>query len=553
MLSNYYTLRLLAWGLQERLPHRAIRSLFTQEKDELVIAVQGAPHLVVSCRSSENTCFLHPRYTRARTNTLSVMPELEDRQILRTALDPMDRIIRISLDDGSCLALRLYRPKPNVLLADAGGTVISAFRSSRTERGTLLPGRGEEKIHDLAAFRDALASTGESSLQGVLQRHFPELGAVFLSEVLFRAGLSADSMPSHLTSDATERLTSALAALFTELSHPHPTVYLREDGSVEVLSPIALQHLAALPVMTFDDIHDAVRHVVYRRRSGQAFDNRHSALLARLKEQLRRSHRATNAVRATLASGSRAEEYETAGKLLLGHMQAIPAGAQAADLFDGTRGVNVRLDPRLDAVQNAEAYFRKAKHARASVVESRRRLDGLARQIELGEQLLTHLQEARTMEDLARRMKERAADLRALGVSPQVREQEPPPFRTFSVEGGFEVWAGKNSANNDLLTFKHARPDDLWFHARGGSGSHVILRVRSAPGEPGKRAKEQAASIAAYYSALRGARMVPVSVTKRKYVRKPRGAPAGTVAIEREKVIFAEPALPPVSQATGPR
>ena len=63
-------------------------------------------------------------------------------------------------------------------------------------------------------------------------------------------------------------------------------------------------------------------------------------------------------------------------------------------------------------------------------------------------------------------------------------------------------------------------------------------------GEPGKKAKEQAASIAAYYSKMKTAKMVPVAMTEKKYVRKPKGAPAGTVMLEREKVIFAEPRLP---------
>jgi predicted ribosome quality control (RQC) complex YloA/Tae2 family protein len=122
--------------------------------------------------------------------------------------------------------------------------------------------------------------------------------------------------------------------------------------------------------------------------------------------------------------------------------------------------------------------------------------------------------------------------------------EHAPPFRVFTVEGGFQVWAGKDSRNNDLLTMKHARPNDLWFHARGSGGSHVVLRMGSGKGEVSKRAIEQAAAIAAYYSKMKSSKLVPVAMTQRKYVRKPRGAPAGTVAVEREKVLLVEPALP---------
>jgi len=86
--------------------------------------------------------------------------------------------------------------------------------------------------------------------------------------------------------------------------------------------------------------------------------------------------------------------------------------------------------------------------------------------------------------------------------------------------------------------------NDLWFHARGASGSHVVLRVGTGVGDPSKEAKEAAAAIAAYYSKQRNAKYVPVAMTERKYVRKPKGSPPGTVAIDREKVMVVTPKLP---------
>jgi predicted ribosome quality control (RQC) complex YloA/Tae2 family protein len=119
-----------------------------------------------------------------------------------------------------------------------------------------------------------------------------------------------------------------------------------------------------------------------------------------------------------------------------------------------------------------------------------------------------------------------------------------PPFRVFSVTGGFEVWVGKSSANNDLLTMKYAKPNDLWFHARGSSGSHTVLKVRDMSHLPGKEAIHQTAAIAAYYSKMRNASNVPVAYCERKYVKKSKGLAEGAVILEREKVIFVTPKLP---------
>ena len=118
------------------------------------------------------------------------------------------------------------------------------------------------------------------------------------------------------------------------------------------------------------------------------------------------------------------------------------------------------------------------------------------------------------------------------------------PFRVFTVDGGFEVWAGKSSENNDLLTTRHARPNDLWFHARGAGGSHVVLRVGTGKGEISRKAKEQAASVAAYYSKMKNSGLVPVAMTEKKYVHKRKGTPAGTVMVERETVLLVPPQLP---------
>ena len=139
--------------------------------------------------------------------------------------------------------------------------------------------------------------------------------------------------------------------------------------------------------------------------------------------------------------------------------------------------------------------------------------------------------------------------LRALGVradagAKAVKEETRPPFRVFVVDGGFRVWAGKSGENNDLLTTRHTAKNDLWFHVRGAGGSHVVLKVGTGRGEVSRRAKDQAAAIAAFYSKMKKAAHVPVAMCEGKYVRKPRGASIGTVVIERETVLFVTPALP---------
>jgi predicted ribosome quality control (RQC) complex YloA/Tae2 family protein len=207
-------------------------------------------------------------------------------------------------------------------------------------------------------------------------------------------------------------------------------------------------------------------------------------------------------------------------------------------------GEKISLDPKLPPVHNAQRYFERAKRSRLAAQQAIGRLQQLRADIALGERLLSELENVSTNDEAKRFMQDHAEELDRFGIGEKSEKRSQLPFRIFTVEGGFEVWAGKSSENNDLLTLHHAKPNDLWFHARGSSGSHVLLKVGTGKGEPSKKAKEQAAGIAAYYSKMKNAKAVPVAMTEKKYVRKPKGAPPGTVVLEREKVIFAEPGLP---------
>lgn len=120
---------------------------------------------------------------------------------------------------------------------------------------------------------------------------------------------------------------------------------------------------------------------------------------------------------------------------------------------------------------------------------------------------------------------------------------DSPRVWCYTLPGGHRVMAGKSDADNDRLSLKAAAPNDWWFHIRGMSGSHVILKA--APGQvPDRGALKQAAAIAAYHSKARGGGVVAVAGTLARHVSKPRGAKPGSVHIRKERIFKVRPALP---------
>ena len=224
------------------------------------------------------------------------------------------------------------------------------------------------------------------------------------------------------------------------------------------------------------------------------------------------------------------------GDLLLARMKLIPRGAARVSLEDFEGGtIGVSLDPTLAPHENAARYY-----ARAARVD--RAAATLPGEIEDADARLAAWYAV--SEEVAEGSMDAGELERRLGLpAPGPRSRKAParlPYHRFRSSAGTAIRVGRGAKSNHELTFHHSDPDDIWLHARHASGAHVILRWRGE-GSPAPRDLEEAAILAAVNSKSRTSATVPVDWTRRKYVRKPRGAPPGTVTLEREKTVFVSP------------
>lgn len=569
MFTNWLTHCTVARSLDDRLRDALVTAAWTQERDEITLALRHGDDelfLQISCAPRAACCFVKSGVARARRNTLDVLDTVVGRRIHFVRIAEGDRVLGFLLDDGTMLTVLLHGARANVVHVGVDGDIISTFKNLTTALPRPDAWTLEPSFPDASAIEQACAADADRTVAAALRALRPWLSGACAAEVLHRADVDVDAVCRSLPIEGAVRIADAVAALAHECGAGVWHVYaggddailsslspeardLPREATARAVAPCALTHLGEVPVLRFEDASEALWLFVRRRgredRTGQLRARVERALVA----EAVRLERLVSRIETPADLERRADLYERYGNLLMINLTRAPEQPDRMtvdDLFTDPRlVVSIPLDARLGVLENAERYFDKARSSRGAAAyagdraaAARARLE----QVRAFQLALVQCADTRALQDLFTGYTDLMA---SLGLTPKGDTNEQPfPFRRFVVSGGFEVWAGKSSANNDELTVRWAKPHDLWFHARGVGGSHVIIRAGSAPGEPTKEAIREAAAIAAYYSKHRNAKSVPVAYTEKKYVRKPKGVPAGTVYLEREKVIMVAPALP---------
>ena len=247
--------------------------------------------------------------------------------------------------------------------------------------------------------------------------------------------------------------------------------------------------------------------------------------------------------RGELADSEKCEEYRLLGDLITAEIYRLKRGDAsflATDYsVDPPREVEVALDTRLTPAANAQRYYKlynKAKTARQMLAKQ---LEITERELAYIRSVATFLSRAETEADLT----EIREELSHAGYGARMKKQSPtkapkPRPLTFLSPSGYRILCGKNNLQNELLTFKTAEKGDLWFHAKGVPGSHVILVCGGE--EPSEEDYTVAAQIAAYHSAATGD-LVAVDYTRVKNVKKPPASRPGYVTYKTNYTAYVKP------------
>jgi predicted ribosome quality control (RQC) complex YloA/Tae2 family protein len=565
MISNFFTILHVGRSLNNRCTGARITDIYTQEKRRLCITTSGTSihTIVLSCVPAENAVYAVDDAHRARANAADLFPEFIGKTLSGAACDGLDRVLSLRFTDNTELRAEFFGVRANVVAYDGTGRPIDCFLGGREQLETRknasplapLPVKAETIVGMETDFFKPFRSGDKASALIALKSAVPKLGTTVAEDVLFERNILPSTSPLQLSDENLKRLYDSSLHRVEDLldySTERCSRIYWDDRRPVCFSLFALSSKTMFREEIYADCSEGIRRFIGSARARESFDTEKNSLRSWMQKELTRCERTLTKMDDDAVRHNRAEEYQTFGTLLMAYLHQVTKGMTSIVLNDFTTGDPhaIPLDPALSPAQNAERYYSKAKHAKAARTEAIERHASLTSREASLRPMVAELDAVHTRDDL-KSFRLRCGDtLKFLGYMTDTEREQLPPFRIFTVDGGFQVLAGKSSENNDLLTTRYAKANDLWFHARGSSGSHVVLKIASGHGVPSKKAIHQAASIAAYYSKMKNASAVPVAMTEKKFVHKPRGVPAGTVTLDREKVIFAEPKLPDDIQST---
>ena len=443
-----------------------------------------------------------------------------------------DRILEISVSNKNeigdsvavTLVIEIMGKHSNIILLDkASGKIIEAIKHvgfSQNSYRTILPGStyvappqtgslnpftvGNEKLFEILHTEDLEPKRLQQIFQGLGRDTATELSGRLTADKLktFRAFFASPTQPS-----LTEKSFSAL---------------LFSDSKTQM--------------STLSELLDTF----YKNKAERDRVNQQaSELIRRVENELEKNRKKLGKQEEELLATENAEEFRQKGELLTTFLHQVPNDQDKVELDNYYTGekIIISLDKALTPNQNAQRYFKRyqklkeaVKHLTSLIEETRTTILYLESvETALAQASLTEIAEIR--EELIqtgfirRRQREKIH-----------KRQKPEKY--LATDGQTIILVGRNNLQNDELTFKMAKKDELWFHAKDIPGSHVVITGNLQPSD---EVKTDAAELAAYFSKARLSNLVQVDMIEIKKLNKPTGGKPGFVTYTGQKTLRVTP------------
>lgn len=566
MAFDAFYLKFTLDEIREKCLGGRVEKIFQPSRDSLIMLIKGsagrekllivanptAPRLHLTTASPENPpeppmfCMLLRKHLSGARLVEISQPPME-----RLAVFTFDSTDEMGFPVQKRLVAELMGRTCNLYLLGPEGRILDCLRRIPLDENTkraALPGlnyQEPEKVEkqnplEFTNYTELLTSPGADLLCDRLMDTLGGLSPLVCREAALQCAGDTDS---RIENQDVPALAANLQAYFREvLTQPKPYFFAQADGTPKQFAfcPIreygSCQQAESFSALldsfyTLRDRRDAMR------QKSQAIRKTVSNLCARLRRKLAVQEK-------ELEATYDRERLRQLGDILTANIGRIKKGqtiAQCEDFYNEEMPIiDIPISPLLSPQQNAAKFYKDYTRMKNAEKE-------LTHQISLGSEELSYLESVQ--EELNRAGTDAELDeirqelqaggyVRQDGGKARMKQKKLSPMR-FESTDGYPIYVGRNNRQNDELTFRLARKDDIWCHASKVHGSHVIVSCGGKT--PPDNTLTQAAQLAAYYAETTGGQNIPVDMTTVKQVKKiPSGKP-GMVIYHTYKTVIVNP------------
>lgn len=500
---------------------------------------------------------IHPSYSRVHITEQSIenpadppmfcmllRKHIEGGFITSITQDSFERVITLNIDSKNeigdavkrKLVIEVMGRHSNLLLLDAeNDKILDSLKHlppSVNSYRTVLPGQPyvappqQEKV--------AMTSFSDAELQAFFSQD------VTAKDIMDKfAGFSPLHANELLYRLQTQDAVTASRQLLNEIVTIAKPTYVEQEGK-SYFSPTDLTHLKG-SVTNYATLGELLDRVFFARAERDRVKQQAGDLERWLQNELNKLKLKQKKLQKDFERAQNLDQFQLYGELLMANLYNFSKGTEFVDVenyySETAEKVRIPLSPRKTPIENAQSYYTKYNKAKTALIMIEEQKQKTTEDIHYLEMLSQQVQQASPAD--IEEIREELAEQGLLRLRHAKRKKKPtkPEPEKFISSTGTAISVGKNNKQNDYLTFKVAKRNEIWLHTKDIPGSHVVIHSDN----PDETTIKEAAMLSAYFSKARESASVPVDYTEVRHVKKPNGSKPGFVIYFEQKTVFVTP------------
>lgn len=569
-------LRFVSRELSEKAVGTRVDKIYQPSKDELLLCMRGYDKCKIILSAAPGSARIH--ITEQDTENpktpsgfcMALRKHLLGAKLTEIFMPKFERVVMLRFEAKNdffetvekTLVIEIMGRTSNIILVDDTAKILQAIRPvdfTMTRNREILPGLtyemppSQDKCSFLAADKEQLQQvfcSGKTVSSAILDA-FSGISPIVAREIAFRAVGRGDRTADSLTESEKNALYDTLLQLqklaSADSCEPHILCDATSGEHLDFSFFPILQYGSAATKQKYTSANELLENYYTAAAAARRQQQRAASLTKLVSRTLARITRTHGVRKKELADSENADAWMQQGQLIQANMHQIKKGdtkLQVANFFEPDLPmVTIHLQPDKTAVQNAQSCFKKYNKAKKAREVLHELLEKDAQEMAYLESVLLSLLHSENEEDLLQIRSElvSAGYIKSRKAMDAKKPTSAKP-RKFVLSDGYTLWVGKNNLQNDQITVRISRKNDIWLHTKAVHSTHALLVTGGQDlDDIPVRAIEEAAAICAYYSKGKNDAKVEVDYCPVQHVKKPAGAKPGMVVYDGYYTVIVSP------------